>query len=261
MKILYCFCISFFIVISVCAQKNEILHAYNNKWEAIEDITKASFIMSTVKENDSLFTCRYYNILGPILYLESYKDEALEIPNGFFAWYDSTGRIDSLGFVHNGKKNGKWIYGFNDSGKIKIESWYEEGKLQKTINHTTKIIVLANGDIENLTNEIKDTTNSHPPIFKGGVSGWIRYLEHNLVPPKRLYNISVANTRYTVVVDFMVNMMGEVSDIFLFRSCEWSSDMEAIRVLKSSPKWIPATNNGIPVSQRHRQSLSFDIRR
>jgi antitoxin component YwqK of YwqJK toxin-antitoxin module len=116
------FCFSILLVNSLHAQKTEILHAYNSNWEAIEDINNASFIMSTIKENDSLYTCRYYHILGPMIYLESYKDKALEIPNGFFAWYDTTGRIDSLGYVHNGKKNGKWVYGFNDSGKTKIKA-------------------------------------------------------------------------------------------------------------------------------------------
>lgn len=260
MKILYCFFISFFLLSTIHAQKNEIIHAYDSSWEPIKEIEKASYFMSTIKENDSLYTCRYYHILGPMIYLESYKDEALEIPNGFFAWYDTTGRIDSLGYVHNGKKNGKWTYGFNDSGKAKIESWYTEGKFQKSFNHSTNTIVYANGEIADLTKEIIDTTDTHPPTFKGGISNWIKYIEQNLVPPKRLYNISIDNTKYTVVVDFMVNVLGEVEDIFLFRSCEWSADMEAIRVLKKSPKWIPATNKGIPEPKRHRQSLSFNMR-
>jgi protein TonB len=213
--------------------------------------------MSVVKESDTLYICRNYNIYGPIISWESYKDSAFETPNGLFAWYNKNGRIDSMGQVHNGKKTGEWYSDYTDSFEMKIKRFYEEGKLLKTIDYHSNMIIYPNGETDSLTKEIIDTTDRFPADFKGGIPGWTKYLQKNLVTPERLFNLSRKDTIYTVTVKFTINKTGEVVDAFLLRSSEWSADKEALSILNKSPKWIPAMIKGKPVFYTHRQNISF----
>lgn len=259
MRLFFCFCFSVLFMIILPAQKGETLYAYNSDWSPTKNLKTAAYIMSVTKESDSLYVCRNYNIFGPMLSWESYKDSAFEIPNGLFAWYNKNGKIDSMGQVHNGKKTGEWNAEFSDSLHPKIKRYYAEGTLLKTINYNTNLIVYPNGDVENLVKEIIDTTDSHAADFKGGIPGWSKYLEKNLVTPERLFNLSRKDTTYTVSVKFAINTKGDLVDDFILRSCEWSTDNEALRVLRKSPKWIAARVKGEPAVYIHIQSINFQI--
>ncbi|MBY0480490.1 MAG: energy transducer TonB [Chitinophagaceae bacterium] len=259
MKLFFCLCFTLGLFSLINAQETARLYTFNSDWTPAKSMEVATYFMTAEKENDTLYACRYYNMRGPMILWESYKDSALEKPNGLFAWYDKKGKLDSLGQVHNGKKDGEWTYGFSDSGEAIITKIYEEGVLQKTINHTSKLVLKSGGDWEQLTNEIIDTTDQHPAEFTGGVKKWGKFLEKNLITPKRFMSISGPNSHQTVTVSFRINPIGEVCNIFIINSCEWSADMEVIRILKISPKWIPSTIKGKPVPYNHKQNITFQV--
>jgi protein TonB len=50
-----------------------------------------------------------------------------------------------------------------------------------------------------------------------------------------------------VIVQFAVNSRGEVVDVSVVRSIDPSLDKEAVRVISSSPRWIPGKMRGLPV--------------
>jgi protein TonB len=235
--------------------------AFNKDWSNAKNLNVATYFMAAQKVNDTLYTCRYYNKFGPMITFESYRDSGLEKPNGLFAWYNNEGSLDSLGNVNNGKKIGEWDYGFSDSGSVLIKGIYENGKLKKTINYRSKLIILPDGNIKNLSDEIEDTTDQHKAEFPGGLSAWTHYLEKNLVTPERLLNTARPYDKHTVVVGFSINSTGEISDVQIVKSCEWDADREVIRIIKEGPSWIPATQKGKPVIYRHRQSITFVINR
>ena len=58
---------------------------------------------------------------------------------------------------------------------------------------------------------------------------------------------------------FMVGSDGNISDIRLYRSVEYSLDEEAIRLIKQSPKWEPAFQNGRKVNAYRRQPITFSF--
>jgi len=86
-------------------------------------------------------------------------------------------------------------------------------------------------------------------------------LSHSLNTPDRLKSILGAKGggKATVFVLFSIDKEGNLSDIIIDRSVEWSADMEVIRVLKESPKWKPAFQNGRNVIYWHRQGLTFVV--
>ena len=88
---------------------------------------------------------------------------------------------------------------------------------------------------------------------------WTSYLSRNLHTPRRLIDIAGPNTKATVVVEFLINKTGQIGDLFIWRSYEWSADFEAMRVIQSGSNWKPAEQDGKVVIYRHRQSITYQI--
>ena len=60
-----------------------------------------------------------------------------------------------------------------------------------------------------------------------------------------------------VVLQFVVNKKGEIDDIKVVKSLGGGCDEEAIRVVKSMPKWNPGRQLGRKVSVRFHLPVSF----
>lgn len=238
-------------------------YVFNADWSSAKDLQSATYFMHLLKENDTTFVCRYYQKNGPMVKWEIYYDSNLEIPNGRFAWYNQAGNLDSLGFTYRGKKDGTWEYIFDDSSRPRIQETYYRGVFIKRENFLSNIVQYPNGISESIKNQDsvenkKEVTVIQTPAeFKGGVKGWSNYLSRTLNTPARFLQQSFSGNKATVIVTFIVNKEGKVSDIFIVQSREWSIDTETIRVLKKSPDWKPAFQNGSPVLYRHRQSITF----
>lgn len=98
--------------------------------------------------------------------------------------------------------------------------------------------------------------NDKESEFKGGTAKWQRYLLKNMKYPERAYNIKKDGM---VVVQFVVNKDGGTEEIDIFHSVEYSLDKEAVRVIRKSPKWIPAFQNGRIVKSYKRQPVIFKL--
>lgn len=83
------------------------------------------------------------------------------------------------------------------------------------------------------------------PQFPGGTVALMKYLiQHTKYPPKAKEN----NVYGTVVVQFVVNKNGSISDIkIVSKKLGDGLEQEAMRVAKNMPKWIPGKQNGKPV--------------
>ena len=60
-----------------------------------------------------------------------------------------------------------------------------------------------------------------------------------------------------LIVSFIIETDGRLSDIKVLKDLGYGTSEEAIRVLQSSPKWIPGKQNGKPV--RVAYSLPINI--
>ncbi len=95
------------------------------------------------------------------------------------------------------------------------------------------------------------------PEFPGGYAAMQKYLSENLVYP----NIALRNSlQGTVILSFVVNTQGEISGIQVLKPLGGGTEAEAIRVLKSMPRWNPGKNNGIPVNVRFTVPFKFTLR-
>ncbi|HEX2629304.1 MAG TPA: energy transducer TonB, partial [Chitinophagaceae bacterium] len=64
---------------------------------------------------------------------------------------------------------------------------------------------------------------------------------------------------YTVIIQFVVDVDGSVSNIVPLSDKGYGLEQEAIRVLKQSKKWKPAIQNGRQVKAYRKQPITFVI--
>jgi TonB family protein len=89
--------------------------------------------------------------------------------------------------------------------------------------------------------------------FPGGAINWSAFLQRNLRYPEDAIDQEIQGR---VTLSFIVRQDGTLSDIEAISGPELLR-AEAIRVLRLSPKWIPAYQNKSPVISRQRQPISF----
>ncbi|MFL9481473.1 energy transducer TonB [Chitinophagaceae bacterium LWZ2-11] len=94
--------------------------------------------------------------------------------------------------------------------------------------------------------------------FPGGKEAWRKYLERNLNNTLPSEN-GAAVGLYSVDLSFVVDKEGNISDIQVEHDPGFGTKEEAIRILKKSPKWNAAIQNGRKVAYRARQRISFRV--
>jgi protein TonB len=94
--------------------------------------------------------------------------------------------------------------------------------------------------------------------FPGGDGEWRKYLERSLNRDLPVEN-GAPPGNYTVVVSFLVDKDGSISEVKAENAPGYGTAEEAIRVIRKGPKWIPAVQNGRNVIYRQRQSITFQV--
>jgi len=97
-----------------------------------------------------------------------------------------------------------------------------------------------------------------PAEFPGGLSAWTKYLQRNLNSDIPVQNGAPAG-KYTVVVSFIVDKTGTISDVQAENDMGYGTKDEAVRVIKRGPSWKPAVQNGRNVTYRARQQVTFVV--
>ena len=82
------------------------------------------------------------------------------------------------------------------------------------------------------------------PKFPGGAVELMKWLTRNLKYP---YDAQRNKKEGKVVVQFIVNKDGTLSDLKIVKSAQYASlDREALRVMRMMPKWTPGVQNDKP---------------
>lgn len=100
-----------------------------------------------------------------------------------------------------------------------------------------------------------------PPQFPGGEEAMIRFLIENIQYPERAKSESAEGM---VAIVFVVDVDGAITDVEGLKTerSGWRQDFqdEAIRVVKSMPRWEPAISNGKPVKVKFTLPIRFKLR-
>ena len=113
------------------------------------------------------------------------------------------------------------------------------GFANKTTNH--------NGVNAN-TDKILFRVIEELPEFPGGATEFMKWLTRNLRYPASAEEKKIEGK---VIVSFIVNKNGSISDIKIIKSLDPDCDSEVLRVMKKMPKWKPGTEKGRPVRSEY----------
>ena len=100
------------------------------------------------------------------------------------------------------------------------------------------------------------TSVEQVPEFPGGLDKFGAYLSKSIRYPA----VARENgTQGRVIVTFVVERDGALTDIKVTRGIGSGCDEEAVRVLKNSPHWKPGIQNGRPVRVQYSVPISFTL--
>ena len=94
------------------------------------------------------------------------------------------------------------------------------------------------------------------PMFPGGDAALMSYLANNIQYP----TVAAENgVQGRVVVGFVVERDGSITDVRILRGVDPSLDREAMRVVKSMPRWTPGKQNGSAVRVKYQVPVAFRL--
>jgi len=153
----------------------------------------------------------------------------------------------------------------------KDEEVKEEYKSQEAITNTKVAISIADvkgndekgkdiADVKQaVTQEVEEkvyTVIEQMPQFPGGEGELLKYISNNLHYPV----IAAENgVQGKVILRFVVSKTGTVDKVEVIRSLDPACDKEAVRVVKTLPKFIPGKQNGANVSVWYTLPITYKL--
>jgi periplasmic protein TonB len=108
-------------------------------------------------------------------------------------------------------------------------------------------------EVEVVDNKVFEIVEQNPE-FPGGMGELNKYLGKNIKYPAAA---SRANVSGKVFMTFVVNVDGSIQDVSVLKGLGFGCDEEAIRVVRSMPKWRPGKQSGRPVRVKYNLPVSF----
>jgi len=132
----------------------------------------------------------------------------------------------------------------------------------------TQVMIIDQEDTKNIVIEIEEEEEEEPvvetifdvveenPEFNGGMAKLYEYLNKNISYPEMAKENGIQGK---VFVQFVVWKDGSIRDIKVVKGVHKTLDKEAIRVIKSMPKWKPGKQRGKNVNARFTLPIKFRI--
>ncbi|MFV0471582.1 MAG: energy transducer TonB [Paludibacteraceae bacterium] len=114
-------------------------------------------------------------------------------------------------------------------------------------------LIVADNTVDESVKEIVEIM----PTFPGGETELLKYLKEHIVYPVVAAEVGVQGK---VTVQFVVGKDGSIENVHIARGVDKSLDAEAVRVIKSMPKWIPGKQDGRAVRVKFTVPVNFQLK-
>lgn len=175
----------------------------------------------------ALTTLLFFSSMTKIGDIKDKFDESEQVENGVIGG-------DSLAHVSETEKTTPAVKSTTKTGKITAES-----------SDPKKVFT---GKVYDLVDEM--------PSFPGGPAELMKWLSSHVQYPAIAIDICIQGT---VIVAFIVEPDGSVSNAKLVRSVDANLDREALRVVSEMPKWTPGKQGGNTVRVRYSLPITFRL--
>jgi len=259
--------------------------------KSVKKPSKASKYMTITRDsvNPDKAETRLYDMENHQLKLNNFSSFILTKQDGVQREWYLSGQIKSEWIMQEGKLNGynrTWF----ENGQIKSDAyykdnlqygsdkeWYQNGQLLRSAEYTDnkingKLLTywqnghLRRADIYDM-GELKegqcfDSLDNKVPYIKymempkfpnGDVSAYLaRTVQYPIMAQKN-------RIQGRVIVQFVVDKNGTISEIKVVKSVDSSLDREAIRIVSRMPNWIPGKREGEPVRVKYTLPVNFRL--
>ncbi len=137
-------------------------------------------------------------------------------------------------------------------GALDVKGNSDNGEVLKVTQRVADEPVKPKPEVENKVFDVVEQM----PSFPGGPSALMQYLSDNIKYPVVAQENGVQGR---VVVSFVVERDGSITDVRVVRSVDPSLDREATRVVSAMPNWIPGKQNGSAVRVKYNVPVSFKL--
>ncbi|HTD99754.1 MAG TPA: TonB family protein [Mucilaginibacter sp.] len=181
------------------------------------------------------------------LVVNAYRDSTgkvlVENGNGHCVKYDDDFKyIFAEGDLVNGLEEGEWHGWLRDSGRYVCT--YQKGVDIKGIGYD------KNGKAYPFAKIMVD------PAFNGGIEKFYSFISHTLQYPKEAKD---HNIQGKVLITFIVNRDGKLSDFRVVSGLGFGLDDEVLRVMRASPPWLPGYQFGMLVKVAYSIPITFSM--
>ncbi len=180
---------------------------------------------------------------------EDLKDIYLCMLNALYSYYDI--KID---FVDTKQIPASLI--LKQDGSIKNLSISDLHDVVVVTETTTTIEIVDDNESNSDNEETIYSAVEEPAVFPGGIEGLKNWLSKNIIYPEDALENEIKGR---VIVRFVINQDGSVSDPKIEKGVHKSLDDEAIRLVKSMPKWTPGRNNGKAVRSYFNLPINYNF--
>lgn len=228
-----------FICVTVFA--NDTLYfKLSNPWNTVKSST-GIYLRKCIKESD-YFHCWDYNDNNRLVTESFYSDTNFTKKLLCHKYFNETkGFLEQTRCYRNGRLHGYFV-DYNEKGDTTAYQVYDDGAVVKEWSSEP----LDNSKVFEMIEE--------PAEFPGGQSAWLEYLGDNIKYPKALKKEKVSGQ---VIAKVIVDPAGYVTTAEIVKSLHPLLDAEVTRVIKKSPKWKPAKQNGKNVPLTFTQLINF----
>lgn len=225
-----------------------------------KDPNKATFLIVIKSFGDTVFQRLEYKFTGPLVRVFTYRNPDMQVKEGAFREFDSNGKLAVQRQYHLIQKEGEW-YDMDDSLH----------PVTQTRVHLATVLFTWDKDSIRIHNEMdeaarkaahpEDIWNDYKDIsasFPGGDKGWLRYIQSKYDDhyPERARSLGATGK---VLVQFILDTTGSVSNAEILRSVELSVDEAVLSWLYASPKWRPAFQRNHHVKAYRREVFTFNL--
>jgi len=141
-------------------------------------------------------------------------------------------------------------YCFDDTGEpVTIKEPLEEREIE--FGRYDPVVEMPKRDENEIFKSVEQM-----PLFVGGDVALMKYIDsHIQYPPEAAKN----NIQGRVILQFVVDKTGEIGEVKVVRSVDKDLDKEAVRIVKTLPKFIPGRQNGQAVAVWYTLPVTFKL--
>jgi TonB family protein len=166
--------------------------------------------------------------------------------NGYYKGYDNDFKtVSDEGNIKLGLRDGEWKGGHKSLiDSLSFKEIYDNGELLsgQSMDNSGKIY----------TYKVREAN----PEFKGGINAFGQFLAQNVRYPA---GAREKNIQGKVIVSFVVEKDGTLTDFKVVRNPNDELTHEALRAVKQSPNWIAGAQYGKPVGIIYMVPVSFTL--